>query len=120
MLVNRSMALSTLGLNNGGAKFLNSHTGRVCAVDVTLFTTLPSGMMGLLQLLWEASDGDCLLIDVPVRVKSGSLNNKAVAGMVLGITNPEFTPKAVLNTDTTTDPGNPAAKREISAATAAF
>ena len=120
ILVNRSMAVSTLGRNNGGAKCLNSHPGRVCTVDVILFTTLPSGMIGLLQLIWVGLDEDLLLIDVPGRVTSGSLNNRAVAGTVLGTTNPEFAPKAVLNTDTTTAPGNPAAKSDTSAATAAF
>ena len=68
----------------------------------------------------EASDEDRRLIDVPGRVISGSLNNRAVAGMVLGITNPVFAPNAVLNTETTTDPGNPAANSDTSAATAAF
>ena len=53
-------------------------------------------------------------------MKSGSLNNSAVAGMDRGITNPVFAPNAVLNTETTTDPGNPAANSETSAATAAF
>ena len=65
-------------------------------------------------------DEDLLLIDVPGRVTSGSLNNRAVAGTVLGTTNPEFAPNAVLNTETTTDPSNPAAKSETSAATAVF
>ena len=120
ILVNRSMAVSTLGRNSGGAKFRNSHPGRVCTVDVIVFTTRPSGMIGLLQLIWVGLDEDLLLIDVPGRVTSGSLNNRAVAGTVLGTTNPEFAPKAVLNTDTTTAPGNPAAKSDTSAATAAF
>ena len=59
-------------------------------------------------------------MDVPGKVKSGSLNNRAVAGMVRGTTNPVLAPNAVLNTETTTDPGNPAANSETSAATAAF
>ena len=50
MLVNLSMALFTLGLNKGGVKFRISHTGRVCTDDVIVFTTFPSGMIGLLQL----------------------------------------------------------------------
>ena len=120
MLVTRSITVSNLGRNNGGAKNLNSHNGRVCTVDVIVFTTFPRGMIGLLQLVLEASDEDRRLIDVPGRVISGSLNNRAVAGMVLGITNPVFAPNAVLNTETTTDPGNPAANSETSAATAAF
>ena len=120
MLVNCSMAVSTLGRNNGGDKFFNSHTGRVCTVDVIVFTTFPNGMIGLLHLIWEESDEYRGLIDVPGRVISGSLNKRAVAGMVLVTTNPEFAPNAVLNTETTTDPGNPAAKSETSAATAVF
>ena len=120
MFVNRSITVSNLGRNNGGAKNLMSHNGRVCTVDVIVFTTFPSGMIGLLQLEWEASDEDRRLIDVPGRVISGSLNNRAVAGIVLGTTNPVFAPNAVLNTETTTDPGNPAANSETSAATAAF
>ena len=120
MLLNLSMALFTLGLNNGGAKFCIIHTGKVCTDDVSVFTTCPSGMIGLLQLGLELSDEDLRLIDVPGRVISGSLNKTAVAGKVLGITNPVFAPNTVLNTETTTDPGNPAANSETSAATAAF
>ena len=85
-----------------------------------VFTTFPNGMIGLLHLIWVESDEYRRLIDVSGRVISGSLNNRAVAGMVLVTTNPEFAPNAVLNTETTTDPGNPAAKSETSAATAVF
>ena len=85
-----------------------------------LFITAPKGIMGLLHPGWERSDEVRRLIEVPGTVTSGSLNIRAVAGMVLGTTNPEFAPSVELNTDMTTAPGNPAAKRDNSAATAAF
>ena len=44
MFVNRSITVSNLGRNNGGAKNLMSHNGRVCTVDVIVFTTFPSGI----------------------------------------------------------------------------
>ena len=120
--------MSTLGLNSGGAnvlrsqgaKFLRSHTGNVCAVVVIVLTAAPNGMIGLLHPGWERSDEVRRLIEVPGTVTSGSLNIRAVAGMVLGTTNPELAPSVELNTDMTTAPGNPAAKRDNSAATAAF
>ena len=124
----RVRAVSTFGLNSGGvaviisqgAKFLRSHTGNVCAVVVIAFTAAPNGMIGLLHPGWERSDEVRRLIEVPGTVTSGSLNIRAVAGMVLGTTNPELAPSVELNTDMTTAPGNPAAKRDNSAATAAF
>ena len=124
----RLRAVSTLGLNSGGAnvlrsqgaKFLRSHTGNVCAVVVIVLTAAPNGMIGLLHPGWERSDEVRRLIEVPGTVTSGSLNIRAVAGMVLGTTNPELAPSVELNTDMTTAPGNPAAKRDNSAATAAF
>ena len=51
MLVNRSMDESTLDLKTGGDKVFKSHTGNVCTVVVILFTTLPRGIIGLLQLI---------------------------------------------------------------------
>ena len=124
----RLRAVSTFGLNSGGvaviisqgAKFLRSHTGNVCAVVVIAFTAAPNGMIGLLHPGWERSDEVRRLIEVPGTVTSGSLNIRAVAGMVLGTTNPELAPSVELNTDMTTAPGNPAAKRDNSVATAAF
>ena len=117
---NLVIVLSTLGLNKGGAKFLSNHTGNVDAVDVIVFTALPNGTMGLLHLDMEGSADVLRLMDVPGSVISGSLNNRAVAGMLLGTTKPEFVPKPVLNTEMITAPGNPAANSETSAATAAF
>ena len=120
MFVNLLIALSNLGLNRGGATVLRSHTGNVCAVVVMVFIALPKGIIGLLHPDWEGSADVRLLIDVPGNVMSGSLNNKAVAGIVLGTTKPELAPRAELNTDITTAPGNPAANSDTSAATAAF
>ena len=80
------IAVSTLGLNNGGAMRRKSHTGKVCTVVVTVFVALPRGIMGLAQLEWEGSDDDLRLIDVPDTDTSGSLNSRAVAGIVLGTT----------------------------------
>ena len=118
--------VSTFGLNNGGAKFLNSqgarflksHVGNVCnfsTVVVTVFMALPMGMIGLLQL--EDSDDDLRLMDVPGTVTSGSLNIIAVAGIVLLTMKPELAPSLELNTAMTTDPGNPVANSETSVAT---
>ena len=114
------IAVSTLVLNNGGAICRKSHTGNVCTVVVIVFIALPRGMMGLLQLDWKDWDDDLRVIDVPGTVTSGSLNSRAVAGIVLGITNPEFAPNSVLNTEITTAPGNPVANSDISAATTGF
>ena len=114
------IAVSTLGRKKGGTMCLKSHTGNVCAVVVIVFIALPRGIIGLLQLEWEGSNDDLWLIDVPGTVTSGSLNSTAVAGIVLGTTNPESAPNPVLNTDITTAPGNPAAKSDTSAPTAAF
>ena len=85
-----------------------------------LFITAPKGIMGLLHPERDGSADARRLIDVPGRVTSGSLNIRAVAGMVLGTRNPEFAASVELNTDMTTAPGNPAVKRDTSAATAAF
>ena len=120
--------MSTFGLNSGGAnvlrsqgaKFLRSHTGNVCAVVVIAFIAAPKGIMGLLHPNRDGSVDVRLLIDVPGSVMSGSLNSRAVAGIVLGMTNPEFAPRAVLKTEITTDPGNPAANKDTSDAIAAF
>ena len=120
MFVNRAIMLSTFGLNNGGAIVLRSHTGNVCAVVVIVFMAVPNGIIGLLHPDWEGSVDVRRLIDVPGSVISGSLNSRAVAGTVLGTTNPEFAPRAVVKTEITTDPGNPAANSDTSDATAAF
>ena len=81
---------------------------------------LPRGIMGLAQLEWEGSDDDLRLIDVPDTDTSGSLNSRAVAGTVLGTTNPESAPNPVLKTEITTAPGNPVANSDTSAATTGF
>ena len=57
---------------------------------------------------------------MPGTVISGSLNNTAVAGIVLGAMNPELPSKTVLNTEITTAPCKPALNTETSASTAAF
>ena len=85
-----------------------------------MFVALPRGIIGLVQLLRKGSDDDLRLIDVPDTDTSGSLNSRAVAGNVLGTTNPESTPNPVLNTEITTAPGNPVANSDISAATTGF
>ena len=99
---------------------LRSHTGNVCAVVVIVFMALPNGIIGLLHPDCEGSADVRRLIDVPGSVISGSLNSRAVAGIVLGMKNPEFAPRAVLKTEITTDPGNPAANKDTSDAIAAF
>ena len=57
---------------------------------------------------------------MPGTVISGSLNNTAVAGIVLGVIKPELPSKTVLNTEITTAPCKPAVNTETSASTAAF
>ena len=117
----RVSALSTYGLNRGGANclniqgatFLNSHTGNV----VALLIALPRGIMGLLQVDWMGSDDEIRLIDVPGTVTSGSLNNIAVAGIVRGTMNPESIPKPELNTAITIAPGKPETNSATSDAT---
>ena len=117
----RVSALSTYGLNRGGANclniqgatFLNSHTGNV----VALLITLPRGIMALLQVDWMGSDDEIRLIDVPGTVTSGSLNNIAVAGIVRGTMNPESIPKPELNTAITIAPGKPETNSATSDAT---
>ena len=125
-LENRVRAVSTNGLNSGGdnvrksqgAKFRKSQTGNLCAVVVTVFIAVPSGIMGLLQVVWNADDEDLRLMEVPGNVMSGSLNNIAVAGSVLGTINPEFAPNPELNAEITTAPVKPAVNTDTSAATA--
>ena len=117
----RVSALSTYGLNRGGANclniqgatFLNSHTGNV----VALLIALPRGIMALLQVDWMGSDDEIRLIDVPGTVTSGSLNNIAVAGIVRGTMNPESIPKPELNTAITIAPGKPETNSATSDAT---
>ena len=117
----RVSALSTYGLNRGGANclniqgatFLNSHTGNV----VALLIALPRGIMALLQVDWMGSDDEIRLIDVPGTVTSGSLNNIAVAGIVRGTINPESIPKPELNTAITIAPGKPETNSATSDAT---
>ena len=117
----RVSALSTYGLNRGGANclniqgatFLNSHTGNV----VALLITLPRGIIALLQVDWMGSDDETRLIDVPGTVTSGSLNNIAVAGIVRGTMNPESIPKPELNTAITIAPGKPETNSATSDAT---
>ena len=117
----RVKALSTYGLNRGGANclniqgatFLNSHTGNV----VALLIALPRGIMALLQVDWMGSDDEIRLIDVPGTVTSGSLNNIAVAGIVRGTINPELRPKLELKTAVTTAPGKPETNSATSDAT---
>ena len=117
----RVSALSTYGLNRGGANclniqgatFLNSHTGNV----VALLIALPRGIMALLQVDWMGSDDETRLIDVPGTVTSGSLNNIAVAGIVRGTMNPESIPKPELNTAITIAPGKPETNSATSDAT---
>ena len=117
----RVKALSTYGLNRGGANclniqgatFLNSHTGNV----VALLIALPRGIMALLQVDWMGSDDETRLIDVPGTVTSGSLNNIAVAGIVRGTINPELRPKLELKTAVTTAPGMPETNNATSDAT---
>ena len=117
----RFSALSTYGLNRGGANclniqgatFLNSHTGNV----VALLIALPRGIMALLQVDWMGSDDEIRLIDVPGTVTSGSLNNIAVAGIVRGTMNPESIPKPELNTAITIAPGKPETNSATSDAT---
>ena len=117
----RVKALSTYGLNRGGANclniqgatFLNSHTGNV----VALLIALPRGIMALLQVDWMGSDDEIRLIDVPGTVTSGSLNNIAVAGIVRGTINPELRPKLELKTAVTTAPGKPETNNATSDAT---
>ena len=117
----RVKALSTYGLNRGGANclniqgatFLNSHTGNV----VALLIALPRGIMALLQVDWMGSDDETRLIDVPGTVTSGSLNNIAVAGIVRGTINPESTPNPELNTAITIAPGKPETNSATSDAT---
>ena len=117
----RVSALSTYGLNRGGANclniqgatFLNSHTGNV----VALLIALPRGIMALLQVDWMGSDDEIRLIDVPGTVTSGSLNNIAVAGIVRGTINPESTPNPELNTAITIAPGKPETNSATSDAT---
>ena len=120
--------MSTLGLNNGGANviisqgatFPRSHAGNACAVVVIEFTAFPNGIMGLLHPDSDGSVEVLRLIEVPGTVMSGSLNEIAVAGIVLGTTKPEFAPRTELNTEMTTAPGNPAANTDTSVATTAF
>ena len=117
----RVSALSTYGLNRGGANclniqgatFLNSHTGNV----VALLIALPRGIMALLQVDWMGSDDEIRLIDVPGTVTSGSLNNIAVAGIVRGTMNPESIPNPELNTAITIAPGKPETNSATSDAT---
>ena len=117
----RVSALSTYGLNRGGANclniqgatFLNSHTGNV----VALLIALPRGIMALLQVDWMVSDDETRLIDVPGTVTSGSLNNIAVAGIVRGTINPESTPRPELKTAITIAPGKPETNSATSDAT---
>ena len=117
----RVSALSTYGLNRGGANclniqgatFLNSHTGNV----VALLIALPRGIMALLQVDWMGSDDEIRLIEVPGTVTSGSLNNIAVAGIVRGTMNPESIPKPELNTAITIAPGKPETNSATSDAT---
>ena len=117
----RVSALSTYGLNRGGANclniqgatFLNSHTGNV----VALLIAFPRGIMALLQVDWMGSDDEIRLIDVPGTVTSGSLNNIAVAGIVRGTINPESIPKPELNTAITIAPGKPETNSATSDAT---
>ena len=117
----RVSALSTYGLNRGGANclniqgatFLNSHTGNV----VALLIAFPRGIMALLQVDWMGSDDEIRLIDVPGTVTSGSLNNIAVAGIVRGTMNPESIPKPELNTAITIAPGKPETNSATSDAT---
>ena len=117
----RVSALSTYGLNRGGANCLiiqgatlcNSHTGNV----VALLIALPRGIMALLQVDWMGSDDEIRLIDVPGTVTSGSLNNIAVAGIVRGTMNPESIPKPELNTAITIAPGKPETNSATSDAT---
>ena len=117
----RFSALSTYGLNRGGANclniqgatFLNSHTGNV----VALLIALPRGIMALLQVDWMGSEDETRLIDVPGTVTSGSLNNIAVAGIVRGTINPESTPNPELNTAITIAPGKPETNSATSDAT---
>ena len=117
----RVSAISTYGLNRGGANclniqgatFLNSHTGNV----VALLIALPRGIMALLQVDWMGSDDEIRLIDVPGTVTSGSLNNIAVAGIVRGTMNPESIPNPELNTAITIAPGKPETNSATSDAT---
>ena len=121
----RFSALSTYGLNRGGANCLiiqgatscNSHTGNVCNVVVALLIALPRGIMALLQVDWMGSEDETRLIDVPGTVTSGSLNNIAVAGIVRGTINPESIPKPELNTAITIAPGKPETNSATSDAT---
>ena len=121
----RVSALSTYGLNRGGANCLiiqgatlcNSHTGNVRNAVVALFILFPRGIMGLLQVDWTGSDDEIRLIDVPGTVTSGSLNNIAVAGIVRGTINPELRPKLELKTAVTTAPGKPETNSPTSDAT---
>ena len=85
-----------------------------------LFITAPKGIMGLLHPERDGSADARLLIDVPGSVMSGSLNIRAVAGIVLGTMKPEFAPRVELKTEITTEPGNPATSRATSDATAIF
>ena len=120
-LDHRIRAASALGLYAGGNAFLKSHVEKLWAEFVSVLIVWPTGMIGRLQLEWDRSDvEELLLIVVPGTVISGSLNNTAVAGIVLGVINPELPSKTVLNTEITTAPCKPAVNTETSASTAAF
>ena len=116
----RFRAVSALGLNAGGSALLKSHVEKLWAELVSVLIVRPMGMIGRLQLGWDRSDVELLLIVVPGTCTSGSLNITAVAGIVLGVINPELPSKTVLNTEITTAPCKPAVNNETSASTAAF
>ena len=116
----RFRAVSALGLNAGGNAFLKSHEEKLWAELVSVLIVRPMGIIGRLQLDWDRSELELLLIVVPGTVISGSLNNTAVAGIVLGVIKPELPSKTVLNTEITTAPCKPAVNTETSASTAAF
>ena len=112
----RRIAVSAGDCKRGGATLFTVWCISQFSNLILLFTCCPCLKTGLLHESSTTLDTDCREVDCGILILL-SLNITAVAGMVLGTINLEFSDNSVEYTETITAPVSPINKDETSAAT---